>query len=175
MNPADQPRIGRLTPTDASAYRALMLEAYASAPEAFSSSPVDRQDLPLAWWASRLDHPRCPGLVWGAWHGGDLVGSVALDWPEQVKTRHKGHLYGVYVTSTWRRRGLARALLDAALAPKALPPHLGSVCLTVTVGNTAAQRLYESLGFKVWGLEPDALRPGDGRRLAKVHMRLVLG
>ena len=48
-------QIQRLTPDDVEQYRALMLEAYERHPQAFTSSVKEREKLPLAWWAARLD------------------------------------------------------------------------------------------------------------------------
>lgn len=45
----------RLTPTDAIAYRLLMLEAYTLHPDAFTSDVKEREALPIAWWEKRLD------------------------------------------------------------------------------------------------------------------------
>ena len=46
--------IRRLLPPDATAYRALMLEAYAAHPDAFTSSLDERASLPLSWGQKRL-------------------------------------------------------------------------------------------------------------------------
>jgi RimJ/RimL family protein N-acetyltransferase len=46
--------------------------------------------------------------------------------------------------------------------------------LTVTDGNPAATRLYESVGFRSFGIEPDAIRV-EGHSYAKNHMHLDLG
>ncbi|MNG38213.1 hypothetical protein D3C84_1258290 [compost metagenome] len=43
------------------------------------------------------------------------------------------------------------------------------VQLTVTQGNEGAQALYARCGFKVFGVEPMAVRIGE-RYFAKVHM-----
>ncbi|MBS0426345.1 MAG: GNAT family N-acetyltransferase, partial [Proteobacteria bacterium] len=45
--------VRRLAPADAPAYRALMLDAYARHPEAFTSTVAEREPLPLAWWEAR--------------------------------------------------------------------------------------------------------------------------
>jgi hypothetical protein len=59
--------IRRLTPTDAPAYRALMLDAYERHPDAFTSSVAERSALPLAWWESRLKlAPLALDVVFGA-------------------------------------------------------------------------------------------------------------
>jgi ribosomal protein S18 acetylase RimI-like enzyme len=47
------------------------------------------------------------------------------------------------------------------------------VDLSVSAWNRAALRLYEDLGFIVWGTEADALRDGDSV-VADHHMTLRL-
>jgi hypothetical protein len=59
--------IQRLGTAWAPAYRQLMLEAYTAHPEAFTSSPQERESLPLSWWEGRLQEG-APGtqcsLIW---------------------------------------------------------------------------------------------------------------
>lgn len=160
----------RLVPADAGAYRALMLEAYALHPEAFTTSAAERANLPLAWWETRL----APGddaheLVVGAFAGPALAGAAGLAFEQREKTRHKATLFGMYVPQAQRRRGLGDALVAAVLAAARARPGLRHVLLTVTDGNAGARRLYERHGFRSWGVEPNAVRVGEGC-LAKVHM-----
>lgn len=162
-----------LTPADAPAYRALMLEAYALDADAFTSTPEERAREPLAWWERRIGGPGQAHEAFGAFDGAALVGSVALEYADKPKTRHLALLVGMVVRAPWRGRGLGAGLLQAALAAAARRPELHAVRLTVTDGNAAAIALYEAHGFVAWGTEPQALRTPDGWR-AKVHMRHVL-
>lgn len=157
----------RLTPADAPAYRTLMLDAYARHPEAFTSTVAERATLPLDWWERRV--ASADERVVGAFVGDTLAGAAGLSRETRERTRHKALLFGMYVPQTRRRLGLGRALVQAVLAEAAAWPGLRVVQLTVTDGNDAAQRLYESCGFQVFGVEPMALRI-DGREFAKVHM-----
>ncbi len=52
--PLPEYSIIRLTPDHASAYRALMLDAYTRHPDAFTSTAHERAALPLRWWEQRL-------------------------------------------------------------------------------------------------------------------------
>jgi ribosomal protein S18 acetylase RimI-like enzyme len=80
---------------------------------------------------------------------------------------------GMYVAPEAAGQGAGRALLHALLA-HARAEGIGSLVLTVTEGNTRAQRLYEQAGFRSFGVEPDAIRIGE-RSYAKNHMHLELG
>jgi ribosomal protein S18 acetylase RimI-like enzyme len=163
--------IRRLEPADATAYRALMLQAYESHPEAFTSSPAERAVLPLAWWTERLpEGPRPASVVYGAFdENAALVGAVGLVFESREKTRHKADLFGMYVAPAARQRGFGRQLVAAALAEARAREGLRVVQLTVTHGNDEALALYQGCGFQTFGVEPMAIGVG-GRFLAKVHM-----
>lgn len=161
--------LAKLTAQDVPAYRALLLEAYAQPGDAFTSTAEERAALPLSWWAQRAAAADGSGLALGAFVDNALVGSVTLEFSSRLKTRHKAHLVGLYVQPAHQHQGIGRALLQAALAEAAAQPGVRWVTLTVTEGNAPAQHLYESLGFRVWGIEPEAIRTPTGYR-GKVQM-----
>ncbi|APW39267.1 GNAT family N-acetyltransferase [Rhodoferax koreense] len=162
--------VQRLVPSHATAYRALMLKAYADHPDAFTSSVADRAALPLAWWAARLEPAADAGeCVFGWVEGGHILGVAGLSFETREKTRHKATLFGMVVGEQARGRGLGRQLVQAVLAHARARPGLRVLQLTVTEGNQAAIALYQGCGFEAYGTEPLAVRVGDGF-VAKVHM-----
>lgn len=165
--------IRALTPSDAAEYRALMLEGYELATDAFTSTPAERSAEPLAWWQRRIHDPNNLGQAFGAFHGGALVGTVAIEYSAKPKTRHKALVIGMYVSAAQRGLGAGKALLQAAIDHASARAEVKVITLTVTHGNTAATRLYESAGFTTFGLEPMAIFTGAEYR-AKLHMHLVL-
>ena len=70
-------------------------------------------------------------------------------------------------------QGVGRALLDALIARASDDDELHQLTLSVTAGNAAAVRLYESAGFTRYGTQPRAIRAG-GRFLDKHLMQLNL-
>jgi ribosomal protein S18 acetylase RimI-like enzyme len=64
---------------------------------------------------------------------------------------------GMYVADEAAGRGVGRALLTELLTRAAQIDGLRQVVLLVTSANGSARALYESLGFRVYGTEPDAL------------------
>ncbi|MGE0332581.1 MAG: N-acetyltransferase family protein [Ramlibacter sp.] len=167
--------IQRLQPGHAEAYRALMLDAYARHPDAFTSSVAEREALPLAWWQARLStDAQAADWVLGAFTGDTLAGAAGLSFDTRDKARHKATLFGMYVPPVQRGAGIGRQLVLAALAQARQRPGVRQVLLTVTQGNTAAQRLYERCGFKAFGVEPRAVAV-DGGFVNKVHMWCDLG
>lgn len=163
-------QVRRLTPDDAPAYRALMLQAYADHPDAFTSSVAERDALPLHWWTARLAaEPQAHEWVWGAFCQGALVGAAGLTAQTREKARHKATLFGMVVSAAHRGRGLGQQLVQAVLDHAAQQPGLRLVQLTVTQGNTAAQSLYERMGFQAFGVEPMAVAVAGGY-VSKVHL-----
>lgn len=165
--------VDRLTASDASRYRTLMLHAYESAADAFTSTPEERAAEPESWWVARIADPRGLSLAWGAFHDGDLIGTVTIEFSAKPKTRHKAHLIGMFVKESARGLGAGKALLQAALAAAAARPGMRVVTLTVTEGNRPALALYASGGFTAFGVEPMAIATPEGFR-SKVHMWLDL-
>jgi ribosomal protein S18 acetylase RimI-like enzyme len=70
-------------------------------------------------------------------------------------------------------KGVGRALFEAALARVDATREVRWVRLSVTVSNTTALRLYESLGFTRYGEEPESLFVG-GKYYAEHHLVQLL-
>jgi len=162
--------IRRLEVPNVSAYRELMLEAYALHPDAFTSSVSERAVLPISWWESRLSaEPDTTEIVLGAFDAEDLVGVAGLSFERREKARHKATLFGMYVPSAQRHKGFGRSLVLSALEQARQRRGTRLVQLTVTDGNKVARSLYERCGFVQFGLEPLAVAVED-RFVSKVHM-----
>jgi len=167
-------QIRPLTPADAPAYRALMLQAYAHEGAAFTSTVEERAAAPMSWWEHRACDPQGMSLAFGAFDDdGTLAGSVAIEFEKRAKSRHKALLVGMYVAPSLRGRGAGRALLQVVLAHAREREGLRVVQLTVTEGNDAAVQLYRAAGFEVFGAEPMAIC-SEGRLHTKLHMQLVI-
>jgi len=166
-------KIIRLTPADAMAYKSLMLHAYAHAADSFTSTPQERALPPDSWWINRIADPAGLSVVWGAYNEAGLVGTVSLDLSARTKTRHKALIVAMFVREECRREGVARELMRAAIDHGLEREGLRLLQLEVTQGNAPAERLYQSLGFQVYGVEPMAVLTPSGYR-SKVHMWLDL-
>ncbi len=162
--------IARLLPADAVEYRALMLDAYARHPDAFTSSHAERAALPLAWWQARLAaQSGAAEIVLGARRDGAIAGVAGVAFERREKARHKSTLFGMYVPPAHRQHGLGRALVGAAIAEAEARDGVSVMQLTVSEGNGEAQRLYAACGFVPFGVEPFAVAVGPDF-VSKVHM-----
>lgn len=167
-------RVAPLSVAELDQYRALMLEAYAKAPDAFTSTAEERAAAPPAWWQKRIADPAGMSIAFGAFAGTALVGTVALEFSSRAKTAHKAHLVGMYVQPAARGAGAGRLLVETAMAFASSRSDLAVVTLTVSEGNAPAMALYESCGFQTFGVEPMAVR-GESGYINKVHMWAPLG
>lgn len=161
----------RLAVADAPAYRLLMLQAYEQHPDAFTSSAGERAALPMHWWEARLRASDvAPEVVIGAFSSaGALMGVAGVGFESREKTQHKSTLFGMFVAAEQRGRGLGALLVEGVLRYAHTRPAVTIMQLTVTEGNASAVRLYERCGFRAFGVEPYAVRLGEGF-VAKVHM-----
>ena len=145
--------IRALAAPDLPAFRSLRLDALRLHPRAYGSAYEEEIRYTLDDLAARW--PVRPGVMLGGFIADRLVGFAGLQVPPKIKERHKGFIYTVYVDQSFRGRGLAVGLVEAAIAT-ARQAGLRFVWLTVAVGNDA-RRIYDRLGFRTFGIEPRGL------------------
>ena len=163
-----------LTESDTDAFLELRLEGLEREPKAFVESAEEHRARPREITVDRLAARSDDSFVLGAFEHNRLVGVVGFLRNEKAKYRHKAYIWGMYVTRSARDQGIGRALLSALLARARKIPGLEQITLSVTVGQSAAKRLYESLGFEVFGREPNSVRAA-GETVDEELMVLRLG
>ena len=135
----DNTTISRAGPAD--------LDALATLFDAYRTFYGQTPDLPLArqWLRERLRFGESVVLV--AKRGGTVVGFVQL-YPmfSSVRTSRTWILNDLYVDAGARRRGVARALLDASAA-FARGDGAAGISLETTQDNAAARALYRAAGW----------------------------
>ena len=140
---------------DAALLISLRREALGTDPLAFMASTEDDVGLSIEFVQSILMNPP-EQAVFGAFERDSLTGMVGLYRETKLKRRHLGSIWGMYVTPGARGRGIGRVLLDAAIR-HARGWGLDQLRLGVMDTALAAKHLYETAGFRPWGLEPRAL------------------
>ncbi|MFK7959245.1 MAG: N-acetyltransferase family protein [Phycisphaerales bacterium] len=186
----DHPRqIRQLTADDAAAYRRIRHAMLTGAPQAYFSSPEDETDRDDAAWAKRLADPNAVTFgvsVDGDGNGdgngdgdgdgdvdGTLVAVATIFRHERVKAKHRAGIVAVWCEPEHRRSGHAAAVIEAAIDHARTWPDVQRLEIGVSSESPAAHRLYERLGFRAWGREPQAMWLGD-RFTEEVHMVRML-
>jgi RimJ/RimL family protein N-acetyltransferase len=165
--------IRRLTESDAEAMWNLRRNALEGSPGSFGESVEEHQRTSVADFAERLRSGGSESFVFGAFENSTLIGMAGFYRERHAKRRHKGHVWGVFVYPEYRGHGVAKAMMSSLIAAARPLPGLVSISLSVTSAEEPARRLYLSLGFRPFGLEPRALQV-DGTYLDELHMTLDL-
>jgi len=150
--------IRALASADAPAFRPLRLRALRDHAEAFTQEVEEamREDF------AALLEPTPDTVTLGAFEGDVLVGTATLGRQQRRKSRHKAYVWGVYVSPEARGTGVGRALMERIVALAREMPGLEQLHLLVITANAPAIRLYESLGFVRYGVEPHAIKHDAG-------------
>jgi RimJ/RimL family protein N-acetyltransferase len=150
-----------ITEHDVEEFIRLRLEALTHEPYAFARALEDERSQSPESVAPRLHAVPEGNFVVGAFEGGHMVGQAGFVRYEGRKERHKGTIWGVYVTAAARGQGVAKAMLIQLLDRVHGYPGLEQVSLSVSIPQEAARRLYSALGFEVYGYEKHALKVGE--------------
>jgi hypothetical protein len=131
-----------LAAADAAEFRRLRLEALERHPEAFRESHAEAARLDVAAVAARLAAMVPPDAVFGVFTDDAMVGLTGFAVEPRAKVRHKGRVWGVYVTAA-ARGGACRPCPARGhdREPRGAPPlRGGGLCAVRRRAGRAARR-----------------------------------
>jgi ribosomal protein S18 acetylase RimI-like enzyme len=140
---------------DAERYRELRLFALKESPTSFSADYELNASHPKSFWKGRLK-PDEHAIIIFAEYESQLVGVTGIRKGDSPKTKHSAGIWGVYVRPEWRGLHIAEGLMDMCFE-WAILREVKIVKVGVMSTNESAIRLYERIGFTVYGTEPLAL------------------
>ncbi len=145
--------IRRFKPSERSELRSIRLAGLAECPLAFGSTLQHEQVQADAFWDRWLEG----NPPFGAFEGPLAVGIAGFSRNTMENLKHRGNLGAMFVAAQHRGAGVAQRLVEAVIA-HAADEGAEQVHLTVTAGNTAAERLYRRMGFTTYGVEPRGMK-----------------
>lgn len=157
--------IRRLGAQDVKIFREIRLEGLIKHPDAFGASLEEESDQSETQVQARMES----SAIFGGFLAGKIEGVTAVSKSHATKTAHIAFVWGMYVRANARGTGLSRMLIERAVAE--VKETCRSIRLSVVASNIPAIRLYESVGFKTWATDREALRVGT-TYLDEVLMRL---
>ena len=158
---------------DAAAYWNLRLESLQNEPLAFGKAAEEHQATKVETTAIRFRDMSADNFTLGAFEGDELIGIATFIRETGLKERHKGRIFGVYVTASWRGKSVGNTLIAAILQKAKEDSSLEQVLLGVAAGQKAAIQLYRKFGFRTYGTEPRALKMAS-EYVDQEHMVLML-
>jgi len=152
---APEVQVRQLLTADATLFREIRLESLQCNPEAYTSSYEDERSEPLSVFEDELQK----STIFGAFQGDELLGIAALSAQQGSRKAHKGILWAVYVRANARNIGVGRKLIAEIIA--FAKGRFDLIQLNVNTLNQAARRLYETFGFRQYGIEKCAVKDKD--------------
>ena len=149
------------TEQDAQTLWDLRLLALETDPWSFVDSPEELRAMSVEEFATRLRSDHAENFIVGAFEQRTAVGMVGCYQEVPLKRRHKAWIWGVFVAPAARGRGIAKSLMQAAIQRAKSIPGLEMLLLTVAVDQSVPRKLYQSLGFRSFGVEPRGLKIGN--------------
>lgn len=147
--------IRKLLPQDAQLWKKYRLEALKFHPENFLNSLEDEEKLNDLEWKGRL----LENDIFGLFEDLKLVSMVSFSILPKNKLKHIGEIWGVYTLPSARGKGYLTELLKHVLSYA--EKKVDHCILTCTTSNTGAFHVYQKLGFKVYGIDKNAIKVQD--------------
>lgn len=158
---------------DLLAFREIRIEGVLDAPMSFRASPEEMAEKTMEDFERQLDGHIKGDFFVGAFTEETLIGVAALYHAQFQKLAHRGEIGSVYVKPQFRNQGVARKLLTEIIRIAKGAGNIEQINLAVVTSNKHAIRLYQSLGFVVYGTEPNVVKI-DGEYYDEQLMQLVL-
>lgn len=136
-----------LSKSDSMLLKEIRLEALLRYPENYLSSYEEESLGTNQQWEEVIEQNK----IYGLFVDDQLVSTVCLSPKTAFKHKHKGEIWGVYTKPAFQGRGFAYQLLTYVL--EQAQKYLDICYLTCTKNNQTAFKIYQKLGFIIYGIE----------------------
>jgi ribosomal protein S18 acetylase RimI-like enzyme len=163
--------IRKLQPDESSIYRKVRLECLKTTPDNFGSTYEEEVLNPKLRFENYIENNSPDHFMFGAFDEDKLIGIAGFNRMERQRAMHRGEVVQVYVNSNYRGQNIGERLIREVLNYAFTLPEIEQIQLSVIASNRTAIKLYEKLGFKTFGIQPNYFKVGD-RFLDQQFMQL---
>jgi ribosomal protein S18 acetylase RimI-like enzyme len=150
----------------------LLIETVAHGGSVSFMHPLDRKTARTFWDDALASAARGERVIFGAWSGDSLVGTVTLLLSCPPNQPHRAEISKMMTRMSHRGRGIATMLMQAAEA--CAMERARTLLVLDTAVEDGASALYEKLGFVLAGIIPDyALKPHGGLTGTMVYWKRI--
>ena len=100
---------------------------------------------------------------------GKVAGNCQIAWKTGIKTRHRASVAIALLKEFWNL-GIGTRMFEEMIRIAEANENLIQMELEFVEGNTRARALYEKMGFRITGVNPNAIRLRDGTLLNEYCM-----
>ena len=100
---------------------------------------------------------------------GKVAGNCQIAWKTGLKTRHRASVAIARLKEFWNQ-GIGTRMFEEMIRIAEANENLIQMELEFVEGNTRARALYEKMGFRITGVNPNAIRLRDGTLLNEYCM-----
>ena len=100
---------------------------------------------------------------------GKVAGNCQIAWKTGIKTRHRASVAIALLKEFWNQ-GIGTRMFEEMIRIAEANENLIQMELEFVEGNTLARALYEKMGFRITGINPNAIRLRDGTLLNEYCM-----
>ena len=100
---------------------------------------------------------------------GKVAGNCQIAWKTGIKTRHRASVAIALLKEFWNQ-GIGTRMFEEMIRIAEKNPNILQMELEFVEGNKRARALYEKMGFRITGVNPNAIRLRDGTLLNEYCM-----
>jgi len=153
--------IRKLGPHESAMYRETRLACLKNVPEYFVSTYEEEVLKPKFKFETFIENSSPEQFMFGGFEGETLIGIAGFDRLDRKRVRHRGDLVQVYVDANYRGQHIGEKLIRRVLADAFALEGIEQIQLSVVAANQGAIKLYEKIGFRIYGIQPRFSKVGD--------------
>ena len=152
----------KLRKPHAIAYRLIRLESLKNYPNSFGARYEDALRQEKMGYESYIEEDHPDNFIIGAFSQEALIGICGFYRMTDTRCCHRGNIIQMYVKPEFQKKGIGFTLLKATVEEAFLIQGIEQIELGVMSNNLSAIKIYENLGFKVFGTEKNSLKVDGG-------------